>query len=241
MTRKPSKPAKSAAKRRSKGKKPAPRAAKPARPAAKRAKKPEKPLPSKKAAVPAPKSKPAKAGAPRGAPAKAAAPRGAPAKAAAPRGVPAKAAKAAKPAAGGKLKGAKAPTAAGKKKPMVMPTGVAKPGLGHKWACFNCGTKFYDLGKPVPVCPKCEADQRDRPPVVPDSAPSPPQTKRPTMAPMSRFLDDDEVAAPEPDEFGAAPAEGDADEPEAAEIDIESLDEPAALGTESEFSEPEEE
>jgi hypothetical protein len=122
-----------------------------------------------------------------------------------------------------------------------MPTGVAKPGLGHKWSCFNCGTKFYDLGKAVPVCPKCEADQRDRPPVVPDAAPTPPQPKRPTMAPMSRFLDDDEVAAPEPDEFGAAPAEADADEPEAAEIDIESLDEPAALGTESEFSEPEEE
>jgi len=219
MTRKPSKPAKSAAKKPPKGKKPAPRAGKPAKPAAKKAKKLEKPLPSKKAAAPAPKPKSAKAAAPRGAPAKAP-----------------------KPAAGGKLKGAKASsTAAAKKKPAVLPTGIAKPGLGHKWSCFNCGTKFYDLGKPVPICPKCEADQRDRPPVVPDSSPSPPQAKRPTMAPMSRFLDDDEVAAPEPDEFGAAPAEGDADEPEAAEIDIESLDEPAALGTEGEFSEPEEE
>ena len=61
------------------------------------------------------------------------------------------------------------------------------------------------------------------------------------MAPMSRFLDDDEVAAPEPDEFGVAPAEGEVEEPEAAEIDIEALDEPAALGTEGEFNEAEEE
>jgi len=213
MTRKPSKSAKSAAKKPAKGKKPAPRAAKPARPAAKKAKKPEKPLPSKKAAAPAPKPKPAKA--------------------AAPRGAPAKAAKSGKEPRGS--------AASAKKKAAIMPTGVAKPGLGHKWSCFNCGTKFYDLGKAVPVCPKCEADQRDRPPVVPDSTPAPPQAKRPTMAPMSRFLDDDEVAAPEPDEFGTAPAEADADEPEAAEIDIESLDEPAALGTEGEFSEPEEE
>jgi hypothetical protein len=217
MTRKPSKPAKSAPKKSSKGKKPAPRPSKPARSAAKKAKKPEKPLPLKKAAAPAPKAKPAKAAAPRGAPAKAAKP------------------------AGGRVKEPKASTAAAKKKPALVPTGVAKPGLGHKWSCFNCGTKFYDLGKPVPVCPKCEADQRDRPPVVPDATPSPPQPKRPTMAPMSRFLDDDEVAAPEPDEFGATPAEADVDEPEAAEIDIESLDEPAALGTETEFSEPEEE
>jgi hypothetical protein len=26
--------------------------------------------------------------------------------------------------------------------------------LGTKHEC-NCGTKFYDLGKPEPVCPKC--------------------------------------------------------------------------------------
>jgi hypothetical protein len=112
----------------------------------------------------------------------------------------------------------------------VQPTGIAKPGLGHKWSCFNCGAKFYDLGKPVPVCPKCDADQRDRPPVVAEPAPAPPQPKRPAMAPMSRFLDDDEVVAPEPDEFAPAPAEADVDEPDAAEIDIDALEEPAGLG-----------
>ena len=33
--------------------------------------------------------------------------------------------------------------------------------LGRKYTCYSCHTKFYDLGKPLPVCPKCGADQRD--------------------------------------------------------------------------------
>ena len=33
--------------------------------------------------------------------------------------------------------------------------------LGRKYTCYSCPTKFYDLGKPVPTCPKCGADQRD--------------------------------------------------------------------------------
>jgi hypothetical protein len=33
--------------------------------------------------------------------------------------------------------------------------------LGKKYTCYSCHTKFYDLGKPVPLCPKCGADQRD--------------------------------------------------------------------------------
>ena len=222
MTRKPSKTSKATSKKRAK---PKPRpASKPTSKAKAKARKPEKSLPSKKAAPapPAAKAKVAKAAAPRGGPAK-------------PAGKPAAKAPA-------KAKGAKAPSAGGKKKPLVLPTGILKPGFGYKWACFNCGAKFYDLGKPVPVCPKCEADQRDRPPVVASAAPSTPQPKRPSMPPMSRFLDDDEVAAPEPDEFGAAPAaDGDTEEPEAAEIDIEALDEPGGGMAEGEFSEAEEE
>lgn len=33
--------------------------------------------------------------------------------------------------------------------------------LGSKHVCFKCSTKFYDLKKPDPVCPKCGADQRE--------------------------------------------------------------------------------
>jgi uncharacterized protein (TIGR02300 family) len=35
------------------------------------------------------------------------------------------------------------------------------PNLGRKFTCYSCHTKFYDLGKPAPLCPKCGADQRD--------------------------------------------------------------------------------
>lgn len=35
------------------------------------------------------------------------------------------------------------------------------PDLGKKYTCYSCHTKFYDLGKPVPLCPKCGADQRE--------------------------------------------------------------------------------
>jgi uncharacterized protein (TIGR02300 family) len=33
--------------------------------------------------------------------------------------------------------------------------------LGVKHECFNCGTKFYDLGKAEAICPKCGADQKN--------------------------------------------------------------------------------
>ena len=32
---------------------------------------------------------------------------------------------------------------------------MAKPELGTKRLCANCGTKFYDLSKDPIVCPKC--------------------------------------------------------------------------------------
>ncbi len=36
------------------------------------------------------------------------------------------------------------------------------PELGNKYECAECGTKFYDLGNPAAVCPKCgTAPKRD--------------------------------------------------------------------------------
>lgn len=35
--------------------------------------------------------------------------------------------------------------------------------LGNKFVCFKCNSKFYDLKKPDPVCPKCGTDQRESP------------------------------------------------------------------------------
>jgi hypothetical protein len=36
--------------------------------------------------------------------------------------------------------------------------------LGTKHICPKCGTRFYDLKKPDPRCPKCGADPREAPP-----------------------------------------------------------------------------
>jgi uncharacterized protein (TIGR02300 family) len=46
--------------------------------------------------------------------------------------------------------------------------------LGTKHSCFKCGTKFYDMKKPEPICPKCGADQRQ----TPASKPSPAAERR---------------------------------------------------------------
>jgi uncharacterized protein (TIGR02300 family) len=41
--------------------------------------------------------------------------------------------------------------------------------LGAKYVCYKCSTKFYDLKKPDPLCPKCGADQRESPALKPAS------------------------------------------------------------------------
>ncbi len=42
--------------------------------------------------------------------------------------------------------------------------------LGVKHTCWKCGTKFYDLKKADPVCPKCGSDPRQAPKVKPPPA-----------------------------------------------------------------------
>jgi uncharacterized protein (TIGR02300 family) len=37
---------------------------------------------------------------------------------------------------------------------------VAKPELGNKHHCQQCGTKFFDLNKNPVICPKCGAVQQ---------------------------------------------------------------------------------
>ena len=94
--------------------------------------------------------------------------------------------------------------------------------LGRKHVCFKCSTKFYDLKKPVALCPKCGANQADAPAVA---APPPPP------APVKRavrMVDPEPDAEPAGDEPVAEAAEG----AEAAEADEEpvgdgELDEPA--------------
>jgi len=45
---------------------------------------------------------------------------------------------------------------------------MAAKDLGTKHTCWKCGTRFYDLRKPAPVCPKCGADPRQAPAPKPE-------------------------------------------------------------------------
>jgi hypothetical protein len=78
--------------------------------------------------------------------------------------------------------------------------------LGTKHVCFKCGTRFYDLKKPEPLCPKCGADQRQSPAV---KAPSEKRTRAARAAAPAPLPDAEvEVAEAEVDED----ADGDADD-----------------------------
>ncbi len=85
--------------------------------------------------------------------------------------------------------------------------------LGTKHTCFKCGTKFYDLKKPEPLCPKCGADQRQGP----ASKPSPAAEKRraPKPAPPPQPVAEEVEAEAELDED----AEGDDEANDAEEPD----------------------
>ena len=41
---------------------------------------------------------------------------------------------------------------------------MATPQLGTKYTCYQCTTKFYDMKKSPPTCPKCAANQKNAPP-----------------------------------------------------------------------------
>jgi uncharacterized protein (TIGR02300 family) len=62
--------------------------------------------------------------------------------------------------------------------------------LGNKFECFNCGTKFYDLGKSDSVCPKCGANQKDA--VQSESAAVSQASRRKRKADVAKVLDIEE-------------------------------------------------
>ncbi|HEX3111233.1 MAG TPA: FYDLN acid domain-containing protein [Thermoanaerobaculia bacterium] len=83
------------------------------------------------------------------------------------------------------------------------------PELGKKYTCYSCHTKFYDLGKPEPTCPKCGADQRDA-----DEAPVVTPTRRRAApaaapAPVEEPLEDNDFAEGEATPAAAAGDEED--------------------------------
>jgi uncharacterized protein (TIGR02300 family) len=96
---------------------------------------------------------------------------------------------------------------------------VAKPELGTKRLCANCGAKFYDLSKDPIVCPKCATVFV--PPVAARGRPEPPAPV--AVAPVV----EEEVAVPETSEAELISLED-------AEKETEGAKTPAAEGSEDE-------
>ena len=69
-----------------------------------------------------------------------------------------------------------------------------KARLGNRFSCFSCGTRFYDLNKPDPICPKCSADQREMPAVEPPKRTRKKATKKKAKINRS-LLKEEEVAS----------------------------------------------
>jgi len=106
--------------------------------------------------------------------------------------------------------------------------------LGTKWGCYNCGSRFYDLNKPEPLCPKCGADQRQRPKVSAHPTPAPPPPKK-QPRPMAPLLDDEDDGTVRYDEEFDLGVRTDIDEAE------EDLFPPGEAEEEDAFGGPEEE
>lgn len=85
--------------------------------------------------------------------------------------------------------------------------------LGTKHTCWKCGTKFYDMRKPAPICPKCGADAREAPVV------KQPAGKKARAAPRDENIEDVEMGPPD--------LAADGDDEEALEEETEELDEDA--------------
>ena len=71
---------------------------------------------------------------------------------------------------------------------------MAAKDLGTRHVCYKCSTKFYDLKKPEPICPKCGADQRD------GQAVKGPDAKRSRLAALPKVIEPvaaDEDAEPQ--------------------------------------------
>jgi uncharacterized protein (TIGR02300 family) len=70
--------------------------------------------------------------------------------------------------------------------------------LGSKHTCFKCGTRFYDLKKPEPICPKCGADQRQSPASKPSGGAE--KRRQPKPAPPPKPVPEEVEAEAELDE-----------------------------------------
>jgi len=83
---------------------------------------------------------------------------------------------------------------------------MAAKDFGHKFTCYKCTTKFYDLKKPEPICPKCSANQKESP------ANRPAETRRGRLSAIAKIIEPVEPVTTSDDELPVV-----ADEEEEAE------------------------
>jgi uncharacterized protein (TIGR02300 family) len=102
---------------------------------------------------------------------------------------------------------------------------MAELNLGNKYECYNCGTRFYDLGKSEPVCPKCGANQKDSGRGDSSAATPAARRKRKVEAPKPVEIEDEVPIEDLPDdplvETEIAADLGDDEEEEEEELDEE--------------------
>jgi hypothetical protein len=94
------------------------------------------------------------------------------------------------------------------------------PDLGKKFDCYNCGTKFYNLGRPEAVCPKCGANQKNaKSEDAPVAIPRPPRRVAVIMEPPPEGNPDEFGEAPEPVEEEERGEDEELDEDQIVEAD----------------------
>ena len=105
---------------------------------------------------------------------------------------------------------------------------MAKPELGTKRLCGNCGAKFYDLSKDPIVCPKCHTvmevaavNARARPePVAAARAPAPAPEEE-VVAPETAEAEFVSLEEADAESQGKKTPEGEAGEGAEEEVEIE--------------------
>ena len=111
---------------------------------------------------------------------------------------------------------------------------MAKPELGTKRLCTNCGAKFYDLSKDPIVCPKCHTvlelaavSARSRPePAAAVAARAAPAPQEEVVAPETQEAEFVSLEEADAEAQGKKPGEGEGEATEGGEEEIELEDEP---------------
>src|ERR1700731_2869298 len=92
--------------------------------------------------------------------------------------------------------------------------------LGTKHECYNCSTKFYDLGKSEAICPKCGADQKNASQAEsPAAAPSSRRGRKAEIVKPVEVEEEEETIEVAPDDEIETPELGPAEVEEVEDID----------------------